>query len=65
MGPLVGASSDLPSEYSEAPYAKGIFEILVGAGTVTVERHRKTMDAKSGHDKTSDLNPLEWREQTQ
>jgi hypothetical protein len=35
---------------------------LVGSGTVTIERYRKAVDSKFGHDKTSDLNPLAWRE---
>jgi hypothetical protein len=61
----MGAGGELPSEDRDASYANRIGEILVGAGTVTIERYRKAVDAKPGHENPFDLILLARCKQTQ
>jgi hypothetical protein len=62
---VVRAGGELPSEDRDASYANRIGEILVGAGTVTIERYRKAVDAQPGHEYLFDLNLLAICKQTQ
>ena len=50
---LVGARREHPSEDRQPSDAKRIGKILVGTGAIAIERYRKTVNAKLGHEKTS------------
>ena len=53
-GHLLGSvRRELPSAHREPSYSHRIGEILVKAGAITIERHRKTADAKLGQHQTS------------
>ena len=53
MHPVMGASGELPSEDRQASNANRIGEILIGAGAITIERYRKAVNSKFGHENLS------------